>query len=116
MTQTSTKRQSSTAQRIAEKTLDLAVGGTALAAEKVSETVGRAIEKSEGAIRKGRHEVREKAEAASRAARQAVEDRDARPYEDRTRDELYELAIQREIDGRSSMRKSELIDALRSAR
>lgn len=34
-------------------------------------------------------------------------------YEERTKDELYNLARQRHIDGRSSMSKQELIDALR---
>jgi len=34
-------------------------------------------------------------------------------YEDRTKDELYDKAKQVGIEGRSSMSKSELIDALR---
>jgi hemerythrin superfamily protein len=34
-------------------------------------------------------------------------------YEDRTREELYELAQEREIDGRADMSKEELVDALR---
>ena len=35
-------------------------------------------------------------------------------YEDRTRDELYDRAEEVGIEGRSSMSKSELIDALRN--
>lgn len=36
------------------------------------------------------------------------------PYEDWTKDELYERAQELKIDGRSDMDKAELIDALRS--
>ena len=38
----------------------------------------------------------------------------ASPYEEWTRDELYERAREIGIDGRSSMKKSELIAALRN--
>ncbi len=38
----------------------------------------------------------------------------ASPYEDWTRDDLYERARELDVDGRSSMSKAELIDALRS--
>ena len=38
----------------------------------------------------------------------------ALPYEDWTRDDLYDRAKEIGIDGRSNMRKSQLIDALRS--
>lgn len=37
-----------------------------------------------------------------------------KPLEEMTVKELYELASEREIEGRSSMNKAELIDALRS--
>ena len=36
------------------------------------------------------------------------------PYEDWTKDDLYERAQELEIDGRSDMTKDELIEALRS--
>jgi len=37
----------------------------------------------------------------------------ARPYEERSKDELLERARELEIEGRSSMTKDELIEALR---
>lgn len=39
-----------------------------------------------------------------------------RGYEARTRDELYNIAKERKIEGRSRMAKSELADALRGGR
>lgn len=39
---------------------------------------------------------------------------EASPYEEWTKDDLYERAQQLDIDGRSDMTKDELIDALRS--
>lgn len=36
------------------------------------------------------------------------------PYEDWTRDELYDRARELDVDGRSDMSKDELIDALRT--
>ncbi|MEL7274308.1 MAG: Rho termination factor N-terminal domain-containing protein [Pseudomonadota bacterium] len=39
---------------------------------------------------------------------------EARPYEERAKDELYEQAQELNIEGRSGMSKDELIDALRN--
>lgn len=43
-------------------------------------------------------------------------DHDGRAYEDRTKEELYQLARELEIEGRSKMYKAELIEALRENR
>ncbi|MCJ7420641.1 DUF7218 family protein [Sphingomicrobium astaxanthinifaciens] len=40
-------------------------------------------------------------------------DHDSRPYEERTKEELYDLAQERDIEGRSDMTKDEMIEALR---
>jgi hypothetical protein len=77
------------------------------------------------------HSARSKLQGAatsvSRAARRAVDatedsvsavldPQDTRAYEERSCDELRKLASTRRIEGRSAMRKVELIDALRKAR
>ncbi len=51
---------------------------------------------------------------AARIANAQANDRRAGPYEEWTRDALYDRAKQLDIDGRSGMNKDELIDALRS--
>ncbi len=62
-----------------------------------------------------------RAASASKAAVESVAEaivdpRDTRAYEERTREELYDLACEREVTGRSAMNKAELIGALRNSR
>lgn len=91
MTDRASRRRARTVRRVADTALDFAVGGTALAADKAVEQIDKVVSR-------------------------ATHDTDGRAYEDRTRDELYELAAERDIEGRSNMRKQELIAALRRAR
>lgn len=63
--------------------------------------------------------LREKGMSQEKAARIANTDdsemsRDSRPYEERTKEELLDKAREIGIEGRSTMDKDELIDALRN--
>jgi hypothetical protein len=117
---TQAKKKPSTVRRVADATLDVAVGGTALAADKALETLDKVTDRAEEALRRGRREARDQTRSARRHAEEAVHQaaggHDSRPYEERSRDELYELASERDIEGRSSMNKAELIAALRENR
>lgn len=108
-----------------ETVADVVIGGTALAADRMREEAEK--------LRDDAHEIAERVEERAREARRdvrgAVHDaihdtREAvspgadasRPYEERTKDELYQLARERELPGRSAMSKLELIRALRAQR
>lgn len=116
MSSTSKTSQTSSAREAARTAAEIAIGGTALAADKAIETIDHVLERTGSAFREGRREARETAETTARNVREAIQDGDSRPYEARTKDELYALAAERDITGRSNMRKAELIDALRAER
>lgn len=65
-------------------------------------------EQYEALIKKGMSK-----EKAARMAHPKNPDYDNRPYEERTRGQLYEVARELEIEGRSKMDKDQLIRAIR---
>jgi len=112
----SNESQLASARETARTAAHIAIGGTALAADKAIETVDHMFDRAGSAARERRREMRETAESTARKVRKAIDEADSRPYEERTRDELYALAAERDIHGRSNMRKAELIRALRAQR
>ncbi len=133
-TQKKSNDESGTVRRATDLALDVAIGGTALAVDKAVDLAERAVDRAGEAIRHGeeqleraskqardkakaaKHRVKEQALDVKQQARATFDEQDHRSYEDRTKDELYTLAAERDIASRSSMNKSELIDALRAER
>lgn len=103
------------ARRIAGAAADLAIGGGALAADKAIEVIEDAVERTSEVVEGVREKTAEITGQRVRSPRSARES-DSRRFEDRTRDDLYQLAAERGIAGRSAMRKDELIAALRDRR
>lgn len=136
MTKRTSKRKTQKDRGVAGTAFDLAVGGAVLAADKAADIVDEAIDRGGDVARTIREEagktahqgkssgakiVRKTRRAGKRIASKArfrtsdAPGREAAGYEDRTKDELYALAANRDIPGRSTMTKQELIKALRSA-
>ena len=89
-----------------------------MATQKQVQAAKRNIGKAQQAARGKRTIANLPAETRREMGRQAAKARNrggqaGHSYEDRTREQLYEVAKQRGIAGRSKMGKWELIDALR---
>jgi exonuclease VII small subunit len=110
-------RQARSAARAAA---DLTRAGALAAAERALGATDQLIDAAKDSLERGREtfarsqdrldEVRERLRHAEST------DVDTRPYESRTYEELYELASEREIAGRSRLSKDELIEVLRAER
>lgn len=105
---------------VVDLALDVAIGGTSLVADKAIDAVERTADRAGDRLKDARERVHEAADEA-RHRLDDLEDRfgqgeDHSRYEERTKDELYQLAAERGIASRSTMRKAELIEALRAAR
>jgi len=90
---------------LATDALFLGVGAPVYAMEKLGAA-------ARGAVAAPRRRM-QKVGKVTRQAKRVVKTSDARSYEERTRGELYELAQERDVAGRSGMSKKRLIAALR---
>lgn len=109
--------------RVADGAVTLTVGGGALLYDEARDLARKLTRRGEHRARQTRRRAedaarrtRRQAEDTARKAAAAIEEPDYRPYEERTLDELRDLASERDVDGRSTMSKAELIEALRDQR
>ena len=99
-----------------------AAGQARSAAERTAATARESAKQTAGQARAQAKRTRDRAERETEGliddAVEAVESNGRRrgvPYEEWTKDELYERAQELDLDGRSSMTKQQLVDALRSS-
>lgn len=96
------------------RTLDRMLGRKS--AVRAQEQIRAARSKAKSVTTSARKAAQASVTAVAEAARATIDPRDSRPYEDRTRNELYDLACERDVQGRSEMNKKQLIKALRRDR
>ncbi len=88
---------------------------------EAEQTIGRARTSGERAVEHGGDRIAKAASGAAEAATRVTDEMDpdvplhrpGMPYENRTLEDLQRLAAERDIEGRSSMTKDDLIVALR---
>jgi gas vesicle protein len=85
--------------------------------DEVSSNTKEVVGQARAQGKRGAEQIDDVADSTARRAIDAVDDSPSSgtPYEQWSKSELYERAQELDIDGRSSMSKRELIDALRSA-
>lgn len=96
------------------RTLDRIFGRKS--AVRAQEQIRAARSKAKSVTTSARKAAKASVTAIADAARSTIDPRDSRAYEDRTRNELYDLACERDVPGRSEMNKKQLIKVLRRDR
>ncbi|MBT8144426.1 MAG: Rho termination factor N-terminal domain-containing protein [Gammaproteobacteria bacterium] len=105
-------RLQETAGGIVQRGRDVTENATSQAKAKARSSVRTAADYTEDKLDQAADVTEELADKAE----DALDEPDYRAYEERTYEELYELASERDIAGRSTMNKAELIAALRDER
>ena len=90
---------------------DKASAGAQSAARKAKDATDKAAAGAQSVAKKAKSGTN----TAAKETKKAASSSDSRPYEERTKAELYERAQELDIEGRSQMSKDELITALRDA-